>query len=285
MPRTLVVNDRYRSFELSPGVFLEQFHPGGKDGPNGEVLSAFPGGQVWSEMVVLGEASDAFQLAVPDIRLPANQLWPLHWHDCSVGIVILDGSCMIGDLWMKPGDVLITGASLEYGPLLIGPQGCRMFEIFAKLHLQVGGYAAEYHDHPTLQGASMPFNFTARTGVNKRNEGRQTLPLDGVDGFTKGRLTPGSQWDLGARDDPERGVMKVLALSPGQRLAPHAYDDWNLLLVCEGAARISDRTIGRDEYLLIKPDSRVDEIVGGGEGALLLAVARTSRGQAARSVA
>ncbi|CAN7380742.1 hypothetical protein LJR225_002368 [Phenylobacterium sp. LjRoot225] len=285
MQRTLVVTDRYKSLEVSPGVYLEQFHPGGKDGPNGEVLSDCPGGQVWTEMVVLGDASDAFQLAVPDIRLPANQLWPLHWHDCCVGIVILDGSCMIGDSWMKPGDVLITGASLEYGPLLIGPQGCRMFEIFAKLHQQAGGYAPEYHDHPTLQGASSPFNFAERSEINMRNEGRQTLPLDGVEGFTKGRLTPGAQWDLGASDDPDRGVMKVLALSPGQRLAAHAYEDWNLLLVCEGALRISDRTAGKDEYLLIKPNSRVDEITGGPEGALLLAVTRTSLGLTARSVA
>src|SRR4051794_7012909 len=98
-----------------------------------------------------------------------------------------------------------------------------MFEIFAKLHLQGGGYALEYRDHPTLQGTATPFNFTERSGVNKRNDGRQTLPLDGVEGFTKGSLTPGSQWDLGASGDPERGAMKVLGLSPGERLPPHVY--------------------------------------------------------------
>jgi hypothetical protein len=278
MPRTIVATERYRSEEISPGVFLEQFHPGGKDGPNGEVSADLPGGQVWSEMVVLGDEADSFQLAVPDIRLPANQIWPLHWHDCWVGIVILEGECLIGDWWMKPGDVLITGASLEYGPLLVGPRGCRMFEVFAKLHLQAGGYAAEYHDHPTLQGASVAFNFTARTGVNRRNEGRQTLPLDGVEGFTKGRLAPGAQWNLGDSEDPDRGVMRVTRLAPGERLEPHAYEDWHTLMIMDGALQIAGKAVGKDQYLLIQPRSRVDEIQAGDQGALVLEVSRTARG-------
>ena len=278
MQRTIVAMDRYKSLEIAPGVYLEEFHPGGKDGPKGEVRSNCPGGQVWTEMVVLGEESDDFQLAVPDIRLPANQIWPLHWHDCWVGIVILEGSCLIGDWWMEPGDVLITGASLEYGPLLIGPQGCRMFEIFAKLHLQVGGYAKEYHDHPTLKGGSLPFKFLERSSVNKRNEGRQTLPLDGVEGFTKGRLTPGSRWELGPSDDPDQALMEVVRLQSGERLAPHAYDDWHVILVSEGALQISDQIVGKDQYLLIRPNSHVAEITAGSDGVLLLEVSRTTQG-------
>jgi hypothetical protein len=278
MPRTVVATERYRSEEVSPGVFLEQFHPGGKDGPNGEVLSNHPGGQVWSEMILLGDEGDAFQLAIPDIRLPANQIWPLHWHDCWVGIVILEGECLIGDWWMKPGDVLITGAGLEYGPLLNGPEGCRMFEIFAKLHQQIGGYASEYRDHPTLQGASTPFNFAARTGVNRRNEGRQTLPLDGVEGFTKGRVEPGAKWDLGDRDDPERGVMGITRLGAGERLEPHAYEDWHALVVMDGSLQIAGKSVGKDQYLRIRPHSRVDEIQAGAQGVTVLEVSRTACG-------
>ena len=278
MPRTIVFTERYRSEQISPGVLLEQFHPGGKNGPNNEILSNHPGGQVWSEMVVLGDQSDPFQLAIPDIRLPANQIWPLHWHDCWVGIVILEGECLIGDWWMKAGDVLITGASLEYGPLLVGPQGCRMFEVFAKLHLQAGGYASEYRDHPTLQGATMPFNFADRTGVNKRNEGHQCLAIGGVDGFTKGHLTPGSQWSVGESADPERGLMKVTRLSPGEPLVPHSYSDWHAILVFDGALQVAGRTVINDQYLLMKPNSRVDEIRAGDKGALLLELSRTARG-------
>jgi hypothetical protein len=158
-----------------------------------------------------------------------------------------------------------------------------MFEIFAKLHQQVGGYGPEYRDHPTLQGASLPFNFVERTGVNKRNEGRQCLPLDGVEGFTKGRLEAGAAWDLGEADDPDRGVMQVVRLAPGERLPAHAYDDWHALIVAEGSLTISDHTAGRDQYLLVKPDSRVGEIRAGSDGVLLLEVARTSPGAARRA--
>jgi hypothetical protein len=279
MLRSLLVTEPFRASEISPGVVLGSFYPGGKDGPNREVLNDFPGGQVWTDILVLGDfEADAFQLAVPDIRLPANQIWPLHWHDCWVGIVILDGACRIGDWWMKPGDVLITGAGLEYGPLLIGAQGCRMFEIFARLHLQAGGYAPEYRDHPTLEYATQPFNFAARTGVNRRNEGRQCLPIDGVEGFTKGDFTPGSQWDLGEPHDPERGAMKVSRLAPGEHLAPHAYDDWHALLVVDGSLQTAGQTLVKDDYLLARPQSRLAELAAGAAGALLLEISRTAPG-------
>ena len=285
MKRTIVATSRYYSEQISPGVSLQSFYPGGKDGPNGEVLFDTPGGQVWSDIILLGDQKDPFQLAVPDIRLPANQIWPLHWHDCWVGIVVLEGQCLIGDWWMMSGDVLITEAHLEYGPLLIGPKGCRMFEIFARLHLQAGGYAPEYRDHPTLQGAAVPFNFVERSGVNKRNERRQSLPLEGVKGFVKGRLSHGAQWDLGESGDPDRGVMRVLRLSPKEQRAAYSYDDWHALIVLDGAMHIAGRTLGKDASLLIRPKSPVDKIEAGADGTQLLEVSRTARAMTPRPVA
>ena len=282
MQRTIVPASRYYSEQISPGVSLERFYPGGKDGPNGEVRANTPGGQVWSDIILLGDQKDPFQLSVPDIRLPANQIWPLHWHDCWVGIVVLEGQCLIGDWWMQPGDVLITEAKLEYGPLLIGPGGCRMFEIFARLHMQAGGYAPEYRDHPTLQGSRVPFNFAPRSGVNERNEGRQTMPIDGVKGFIKGRLSAGAQWDLGESADPDRGVMRVSQLSPGQRLTARCYDDWRAMFVLDGTLHIAGRKLGKDDFLLIRPNSPVDEIEAGVEGTQFLEVSRTARGMAPR---
>jgi hypothetical protein len=282
--RTMVTTGRYRSEQLTPGVVLESFYPGGKDGPNGEVLSDCPGGQVWSDIFSLGDSKDPFQLSVPDIRLPANQIWPLHWHDCWVGIVILEGECLIGDWWMKPGDVLITEACIEYGPLLIGPRGCRMFEVFARLHQHAGGYALEYRDHPTLQGTQVAPKFAERSALNKRNEGRQCLPLEGK-GFTKGTVSHGLHWDLGEHDDPDRGVMKVSRFSSHQRMRPHLYKDWHTCLVLDGTLQIGGRMLVNDDYLLIRPNSRVDEISAGRDGALLLELARTSRGIDAQAVA
>jgi hypothetical protein len=279
MPRTISMSERFSSEQLRPGLFHERLYPGGKDGPNGEVRAHVCGGQVWSDTVIVGDLKkDSFQLAVPDIRLPANQIWPLHWHDCWVGIVILEGECMIGDWWMKAGDVLITAAELEYGPLLIGPAGCRMFEIFAKLHLHPGGYAKEYRDHPTLQGVGYPPNFADRVGINKRNEGHQVLPIDGVAGLTKGKLTAGAQWDLGEHDDPERSVMRVIDLKAGQALPTRRYQDWHVLMVMEGALQAAGRAIERDDYLLAHPGCCVDDVRASEDGALVLEVVRTARG-------
>src|SRR5262245_2968831 len=120
---------------LSPGVVLDRIQPGGKDGPNKEVLAPVPLGQLWWDSWVLGGPSDAFQLRVPDIRMPANQIWPLHWHGCWIAVVVLDGSVLVGDWWMEKGDILISAADLEYGPLINGPEGCQMFEIFTRDHL------------------------------------------------------------------------------------------------------------------------------------------------------
>ena len=233
-------------------------------------------------MIVLGDETDSFQLGLPDIRLPANQYWPLHWHGCWVGIVILEGACLLGDWWMTPGDVLISAAELEYGPLVIGPKGCRMFEIFAKNHLLTGGYSPEYRDHPTLSGSSSPFKFAERSPLNMRNAGRQCLPVDGVEGLTKGRLAPGSQWTLGEVDDPDSGMIRVTAVAAGERLPPHLYEDWHASIVVQGSVHFAGRSLTADQYLLVKPGSHLGEIGGGEEGALLLEVARTTRALAPR---
>jgi quercetin dioxygenase-like cupin family protein len=284
LQRAVQTTQRFYSEQISPGVALEKFYPGGQDGPNKEVLVHFPGGKTWCDVAVLGEAGDPFQLGVPDVRMPANQFWPLHWHGCWVAIVVLEGDCLVGDWWMKPGDVLITEANVEYGPLLIGPAGCRMFEVFAQFHLQAGGLALEYREHPTLQYGTPPFRFYERSGVNKRNEGHSVLPVDGVAELTKGSLTPGSRWDLGKPDDPERGVMAVARLSPAERIKPHSYDDWHIIIVMDGTLNYAGRTMVKDDYLLVRPNSRVDEITGGPNGALLLELSRTACGMTRRPI-
>jgi hypothetical protein len=95
---------------------------------------------VWLQSWRLGTDADDFQLDVPDIRMPPNQYWPMHWHGCWIAVVVLDGQCLIGDWWMQPGDVLVSPADLEYGPVVSGPEGTQLFEIFAKQHLSLGGY-------------------------------------------------------------------------------------------------------------------------------------------------
>jgi hypothetical protein len=282
MPRTLLAPERPVR-ELSPGVSLTRLQPGGRRGPDGEVTADVPGGQVWTDMFMVGDEADAFQLSIPDIRLPANQYWPLHWHDCWIAVVILDGACLIGDWYMQPGDVLISEAELEYGPLVIGPDGCQMFEVFAQHHRNAGGYGLEFRDHPTLQGTHS--QFIERSALNKRNEGRQVLPVDGVEGLVKGHLSPGSQWDLGQADDPDRGIMRVGQLSPGERVSPHSFADWCAVIVLDGDLRVGGEPVGKDDVLIVRPDSRVGELVAGPNGARFLDMSRTAAGIDRRPVA
>jgi hypothetical protein len=276
MQRIIVPTAKHHSEELMPGVWFERFYPGGKNGPKGECLFNTPGGQGWTDSFVLGDNDDAFQALVPDIRLPANQLWPLHWHDCWTAVVILEGQCLIGDWWMQPGDLFIAAPSLEYGPLVIGPLGCRLFEIFAKAHLSRGGYAPEYRDHPTLKATQSVFK--ERSPLNKRNEGRQTLSCEGVDGFTKTRLSAGRQWELGEHGDPDRSILKDTRLAALERLPGHRYADWHALMILSGTVRIAGRTLGKDDYLTIRPNSLVGDMEAGAEGAQLLELSRTFRG-------
>lgn len=277
MQRIIVPTERFHSEQLLPGVLFERFYPGGKDGPNGELHFDTPGGQGWSESLFLGDQNDAFQMMLPDIRLPANQYWPLHWHDCWTAVVVVEGQCLIGDWWMNPGDLFITEPSLEYGPLVIGPHGCRLFEIFAQAHLSPGGYAPEYSDHPTLDGTRGKL-FLERSPINMRNAGRQVLPCDGVKGITKTRLAPGVQWDLGAAGDPDRSILKDTRLAPKERLPAHRYADWHALLILTGTVHIAGRKLVKDDYLVIKPNSLLSDIEAGADGAQLLELSRTSRG-------
>lgn len=261
---------------LSPGVTLDPIKPGGRSAPNGEVLLPMPGGKTWQDFWFLGTDKDDFQLSIPDIRMPANQYWPLHWHDCWIAVIVLDGQCLVGDWWMQPGDVIVTAAELEYGPVVVGPGGVQLFEIFAKHHLLQGGYAPEYHDHPTLAGG--PFVFAERSLVNRRNIGNQILKNDGVPGIIKGHLAPGARFDLGEPDDPDRGVILDTRLSPGQRIPPHSYGDWRAIFVLEGGLRIGNKELVKNDALIIERNSVVDMIEAGRQGAQLLEVTRTTAG-------
>lgn len=275
MPPTMV-HEKQAPEQLAPGLWLDRLQPGGRRGPADQVLTETPGGQVWTDMFLLGTQDDAFQMMVPDIRMPANQYWPLHWHDCWIAVVILDGSCLIGDWWMEKGDVLISEKGLEYGPLVIGPDGCQLFEVFARAHEQQGGYAPEYRDHPTLHGGQHVFK--VREGINLRNEGKMCLPCDGVEGLIKGRLRDGQRWDLGDADDPERGIMGHTVLKAGEGIAAHSYAEWHALFVLAGSIQLDGRELPTRTVIIAEPDVPLGAITAGPDGAELFEVARTVKG-------
>lgn len=274
MPR--VVFGERGDREIMPGIVLDHIQSGGRDGPRRETHWETPGGQTWMYEWLLGKADEDFQLAIPDIRMPGQQFWPLHWHGCYVAVIIIDGICLCGDWWMKPGDVLIAPADLEYGPAIPGPGGVQMFEIFAKSHLRQGGYSSEYRDHPTLEGMAA-FNFTERSPLNQRNNGKQILP-NAVEGMVLGHLDPGAVFDLGPKDDPDRGILMYNALAPGEQIGAHSYGDARAIFIFEGDVTIGDRQLAQHDVLIIERNTPVPGIVAGANGARLLEVARTTAG-------
>jgi hypothetical protein len=273
--RTVVPAEPFHTERLAPGVTLRRLYPGGAAGPNGETRNAIPGGQTWSEVVMLGTLDDAFIMAVPDIRMPPNQLWPMHWHDCWTVVVPLEGGCLIGDWYMQPGDVFVAAPSVEYGPLLIGPNGCRLLEIFGDLALSPGGYGPEYQDHPTLQGGNHVFK--PRTGANLRNEGRSALSPEGAQGMWKAKLAPGWRWDLGQADDPERSVVRDTRLAAGETIGARTRDDWCAALVLDGSVEVAGKTLVRDDVLVVERGAAVPELMAGAAGVQLLEGFRTAR--------
>ena len=273
--RSLVPEKPFHLEEIAPGVSLRRLYPGGKAGPGNIVANPIAGGQTWSEHFMLGTVDDAFQMLVPDIRMPPNQLWPMHWHDCWTVVVVIEGSCLIGDWLMQEGDVFVAAPSVEYGPLLIGPAGCRLFEIFGDVALSPGGYAPEYRDHPTLRGGNHVIK--PREGVNLRNEGHSSLSLEGAEGMWKSRLAPGWQWDLGDATDPDRGVVRNTRLASGESLPAMTRGDAWGALVLAGSVICGGKELVADDVLIANRGSPVPEVVAGSDGAQLMEHFRTAR--------
>lgn len=273
--RSLVPEQPFHAEPLASGVTLRRLYPGGMLGPDEITRNDIPGGQTWSEAVVLGTEQDDFMMLLPDIRMPPNQIWPMHWHDCWTVVVVLEGKCLIGDWYMSPGDVFVAAPSIEYGPLLIGSMGCRLLEIFGDLSLSPGGYGPEYRDHPTLQGGTHVFK--PRTGVNRKNEGHSALSLNDAEGMWKTRLEPGWQWDLGEPSDPNRPVVKSTRLAAGEAMPATPRGDWYAAMVLGGSLAVSGKTLVRDDVIVAERGSTVPELVAGPEGADLLENFRTTR--------
>lgn len=273
--RSMVPAGDYHVEQLAPGVTLRRFYPGGMAGPNGETGIDIPGGQVWSESFMLGSEDDDFIMCVPDIRMPPNQMFPMHWHDCWTVVVVIEGKCMIGDWYMQTRDVFISAPSIEYGPLVPSPQGCRLLEIFGDLALSPGGYSPEYRDHLTLLGGNHLFK--EREGINKRNHGHSMLPVDGTSGMWKARLEPGWHWGLGDPDDPNRGVVRYQELAPGDAIPARVSGDWYGGLVLGGSIEVAGRTLVRDDVLIAARGSEVPEAVAGKDGVQILEHMCTAR--------
>ena len=70
--RTIVPEKDFHSEQIAPGVTFRRLYPGGMAGPNRECYNDTPGGQQWSEAVMLGSPGDAL-IDVPARHSPAAQ--------------------------------------------------------------------------------------------------------------------------------------------------------------------------------------------------------------------
>jgi hypothetical protein len=265
----------YEVQDIAPGVKLRRLYPGGKAGPNRECYNDLPGGQVWSESYSLGTDGDDFVMCLPEIRMPPNQMFPMHWHDCWTVVVNVEGRVMIGDWYMDEGDVFIAAPSIEYGPLVPGPMGCRILEIFGDISLSPGGYSPEYRDHLTLLGGNHVFK--EREGINKRNHGHCMLPVDGTSGMWKARLEPGWQFILGDADDPNSPALRYTRLEAGQSSPARERGDWYTAQVFKGSAEIAGKTLVRDDVVIAERGAQIPALTAGKDGVELLESFRTTR--------
>jgi hypothetical protein len=55
-----------------------------------------------------------------------------HAHSCYRFEVVIQGTLMIGDQVLGPGDVSISGPGEHYGPHIAGPTGCLTCEVFTE---------------------------------------------------------------------------------------------------------------------------------------------------------
>ena len=275
--RSMVPAENFHEEEIAPGITFRRLYPGGMAGPKRECYIDKPGGQTWSEGFTFGAAHDDFVMTVPDIRLPPQQFFPMHWHDCWTVVAVIEGKCLIGDWYMEEGDVFISEPSVEYGPLVPGPMGARVLEIFGDLSLSPGGYSPEYQDHPTLIGHPQ-HRFKPREGINLRNEGRTMLGVDGTSGMAKGRLEPGWSQDLGDPGDPDRGIVRDARLAPGEVRPARLAGDATGFLVLGGAVEVLGRELVRDDVLIVQRGAEYPELKGGAQGGQMIEFARTARG-------
>lgn len=276
--RSYVPAEHFHAEQIAPGVTFRRFYPGGMAGPNRECYWDTPGGQQFSESVMLGKEGDDVIMCLPDIRLPPNQILPMHWHDCWTILIIVEGNVLLGDWYAGDQDVFVAAPGVEYGPIQAGPRGCRLFELFGDLKLSPGGYGPEYRDHPTLQGGN--FVFKERIAPNIGNKGRSVLPMDGVEGLWKDRLAPGKIWNLGDAGDPDRGVLADMRLGAGESRPARKAGDWWSAMVLSGSAEAGGRELVRDDVLIAAPGGELPEIKAGSEGVQLVEMARTARGMA-----
>jgi hypothetical protein len=269
---------------IARGITRLRIQPGGAAGPGRCVIDSEDiGGGMWNEAWNIGSPSDPWFMFNTEVRMAPNQYFPAHWHGSWIAVIVWDGSIMIGDWLMKPGDILISPANAEYGPLLNGPHGSQIFEVFASNIGYEAVYAPEYHDHPMIaafyKDSPEPPIVHERYPGSAQNKGNQTTPLKGIPGMLTGHFDGTGRWDLGDANDPSRGVIFETKLSAAESRPSHSYRDWHAFMVWDGDLAIGNHELKKDDILVVEPNSQVPALQAGHGGAHLVEMARTIAGE------
>jgi hypothetical protein len=84
-------------------------------------------------MHVMGEPTDETAPTALIFTMPPHSVISRHSHLCERFEIILEGSLLVDDMVLGPGDVMIARPGEAYGPHTAGPEGCRTLEIFSTL--------------------------------------------------------------------------------------------------------------------------------------------------------
>jgi hypothetical protein len=84
-------------------------------------------------MHVMGEPADEAAPTALIFTMPPHSVIERHSHLCERFEIILEGSLLVGDMVLGPGDVMTARPGEAYGPHTAGPEGCRTLEVFSTL--------------------------------------------------------------------------------------------------------------------------------------------------------
>ena len=65
------------------------------------------------------------------VRYDPNAVIGVHYHQCDYCSVVVEGSIEISHIKHETGSMRFVKAGTVYGPLVAGPEGCTMIDIFA----------------------------------------------------------------------------------------------------------------------------------------------------------
>jgi len=91
-----------------------------------------PGAGVYFKLFRIGEGESEEQAGMLVVEIPPHFEIPEHHHRVWHQEIILAGEAEVGGDVLRPGDMRIVPAGAVYGPVIAGPAGCRLVEIFER---------------------------------------------------------------------------------------------------------------------------------------------------------